>query len=107
MKSWLDDFAPDNVKFSISKEAPQFDLAEEQKIYLEALAEKLGHVDWEPESIHNSIYDLAQSQNLKPKVAFQLLYQTLLDQKFGPRLGYFLSILDRGWVVGRIKEISR
>lgn len=105
VKFWLTNFAPERVKFSIAEELPELDLEPEHTQYLAELSKKLEREDWTPDVIHNAIYDLAQNQGLKPKVAFSLVYQVLLNQKFGPRLGYFLSTLDREFVVKRIKGV--
>ncbi len=105
VKFWLDNFAPDKVKFSIARDMPEFPLEPEHKSYLEELSTNLGHGDWTPDAIHNAIYDLAQNQGLKSKTAFQLVYKAILNQNYGPRLGYFLSTLDKDFVVNRLKEI--
>jgi lysyl-tRNA synthetase class 1 len=107
VKYWLENFAPDRVKFAIAKETPSLTLEPVHKKYLEDLSSELGKGDWDPDSIHNAIYELAQSQGLKSKTAFQLVYQAILDQKHGPRLGYFLSTLDKEFVVGRIGEVIK
>jgi lysyl-tRNA synthetase class 1 len=105
VKFWLESFAPDRVKFAIAQETPSLTLEEDHRRYLEDLSSELSKGEWTADSIHNTIYELAQNQGLKSKTAFQLLYQAILDQKHGPRLGYFLSTLDREFVVGRLKEI--
>jgi len=105
VKFWLDNFAPDNVKFSISKEPPKITLDADHKKYLKELSTRLDHGEWTPDVIHNTIYDLAQGQGIKPKNAFQLIYHVILNQKHGPRLGYFLSTLDKEFVVKRINEV--
>jgi lysyl-tRNA synthetase class 1 len=107
VKYWLDNFAPEKVKFAIAKETPEMEITPEQKNYLQTLAGNLSSAEWSPDVIHNAIYDLAQSQEIKPKTAFQLVYNAILDQKFGPRLGYFLSTLDRDFVVGRLQEFAK
>jgi len=107
VKYWLDNFAPDNVKFSIAQEIPEIELEDEHRKYLTVLAEELEKGEWKADTIHNSIYELAKSQNLKPKVAFQTLYKVILNQNFGPRLGYFLSTLDKEWVVQRIQAAAQ
>jgi lysyl-tRNA synthetase class 1 len=107
VKFWLDNFAPDRVKFSIAKESPKMELVPEHRNYLEQLALKLSSEEWTPDGIHNAIYELAQAHNLKSKAAFQLVYRAILDEKFGPRLGYFLSTLDKDFVVNRIGEVSK
>jgi lysyl-tRNA synthetase class 1 len=95
------------VKFSIAQETPQIELEDVRKGYLAALAGELEEGEWSADTIHNAIYELAKSRELKPKMAFQTLYQAILDQNYGPRLGYFLSTLDKDWVVGRIREVAQ
>ncbi len=107
VKFWLDNFAPESVKFSIAKAPPNITLEPDHKTYLKELSNRLNQEEWSPDSIHNAIYELAQTQNIKSKTAFQLIYQAILDQKHGPRLGYFLSTLDRDFVVGRIGEVAK
>lgn len=106
VRFWLDNFAPDKVKFSIAEKKPILKLVPEQKKFLEELSLKLSQEEWTAESIHNTIYELAESQNLKSKTAFQVVYKVILNQNFGPRLGYFLSTLDRDFVVRRISEMG-
>ena len=64
----------------------------------------LPDLQWDAETIHNTIYDIAENQHLPTKIAFQTFYQILLGQEKGPRLGYFLSSLDKQFVMARIKE---
>jgi lysyl-tRNA synthetase class 1 len=106
VKYWLYSFAPDRVKFSIAKETPKIELEKEHKDYLKQLSTRLGEEEWNPDGIHNAIYELAKSQGLKSKTAFQLVYKAILNEKFGPRLGYFLSTLDKEFVVNRISKVS-
>jgi lysyl-tRNA synthetase class 1 len=107
VRFWLDGFAPEKVKFSIAEEAPEMEISPEQRSYMQTLAQKLNEEEWTPDAIHNTIYDLAQSQGLKSKNAFQLVYQAILNQKYGPRLGYFLSTLDREFIVKRIEDVAK
>jgi lysyl-tRNA synthetase class 1 len=106
VKYWLDSFAPDRVKFSIAKETPKIELESPHRDYLKQLSTRLADEEWNPDGIHNAIYELAQAQGLKSKAAFQLVYKAILNEKFGPRLGYFLSTLDKEFVVNRISEVS-
>lgn len=105
VKFWLDNFAPNNVKFSIPKEPPTITFEADSKKYLQELSARLDQGEWTPDVIHNTIYELAQGRGLKSKKAFQLIYQTILNQNHGPRLGYFLSTLDKEFVVKRINEV--
>ncbi|MFX0006690.1 MAG: lysine--tRNA ligase [Promethearchaeota archaeon] len=55
------------------------------------------------ESIQNKIFSIAKDvQDLTPKKFFELIYQIILGKKNGPRLGSFLSLLDRDWLLRRL-----
>ena len=101
---WLDNFAPDMVKFEVKKKLPKVHLAKEQKKFLLSLTEKLASIDWEAENIHNVIYDTSEKEKIPIKTAFKTIYQIILGQEKGPRAGYFLSNLDKDFVLKRVKE---
>lgn len=107
VKSWLDSFAPENVKFSIKKEMPEISLDQEKKGILERLALILCEVNWNGEEIHNAVYRVKDEMSIKPKTAFEAVYLALLGQKKGPRLGYFLSTLEKDFVIKRLEEASK
>ena len=64
------------------------------------LIEKEKHSDIE---IQNKIFKIAKKKlNIKPKVLFEAIYLLILGKKYGPRLGPFLSIMDRDWLLDRL-----
>jgi lysyl-tRNA synthetase class 1 len=101
---WLDNFAPDMVKFKVKKNISKIKLATEQKKFLSSLMETLSSSSWEAENIHNAIYDASEKEKIQIKLAFITIYQTLLGQEKGPRAGYFLSNLDKSFVLKRFEE---
>ena len=101
---WLDNFAPDMVKFKVQKKLSKVNIKEEDKDFLKILLDNLKDLSWEPENIHNTIYESTQKKNIPPKKAFQTIYQIILAKNRGPRAGYFLSNLDKNFVIKRIKE---
>jgi lysyl-tRNA synthetase class 1 len=103
-KYWLDNFAPDMVKFKVKKKLPKVNLAEEQKKFLLSLTENLPSIKWEAEDIHNIIYDSSEKEKIPIKTAFKTIYQIILGQEKGPRAGYFLSNLDKDFVLKRVEE---
>ena len=103
VKNWLKVFAPDTVKFDIVLEPPAAELPEEEAGFLERLLHQFNSISWNGEDIHRAIYETA-TEVLNPKKAFQLLYKVFLDQKQGPRLGYFLSSLERKFVITRLQH---
>ena len=101
---WLDNFAPDMVKFKVKKQLPKVKLADEQKRFLRVFNKKLPIIDWEPESIHKAIYEVTEEEKLPIKIAFKTIYQIILGQEKGPRAGFFLSNLEKDFVLKRVKE---
>jgi len=101
---WLENFAPDMVKFKVKKNMPKVDLDSEQKKFLSSLMGTLSSISWEAEDIHNAIYDVSEKQKIPIKQAFKTIYQIILGQEKGPRAGFFLSNLDKDFVLKRVKE---
>ena len=104
VKYWLESFAPDMVRFEVKKKIPNLQLADEQKKLLSILVEKSSSIEWNGENIHNMIYEISEKENIPIKIAFKTIYQVFLGQDKGPRAGYFLSNLDKDFVLKRFKE---
>jgi lysyl-tRNA synthetase class 1 len=101
---WLENYAPDAIKFKVKKQLPEIDLTAIQKNYLKKLNKKLPDIKWEAENIHNDIYDISEKEKIPIKTAFTTIYQIILGQEKGPRAGFFLSNLDKDFVINRVKE---
>jgi lysyl-tRNA synthetase class 1 len=55
------------------------------------------------ESIQNKIFNVAKGKvEISPKKLFQALYQVILGKKYGPRLGSFILLLDKEWLLNRL-----
>ncbi len=76
-------------------------LTDKQKEWLKYFGEKLKNVPHEAITIHELIYSTAKEIGLNPKEAFLASYRILLGKNYGPKLGGFLSSLDKDFVVGR------
>lgn len=99
---WLEHWAPENVKFSLIDNLEGLDIDESQKAFLKRLAEKISAA---PESadgnwFHRAIYEA--KEDLSNQDTFNTLYQVLIGKNFGPRAGWFLSILPRNWLIKRL-----
>jgi len=104
---WLDTFAPDSVKFKVQQTLPKIAVNEEQKEFLNHFLHDAKDIGWNAESIHNLIYSIMKQQKIDAKTAFSTIYQFILGQKKGPRIGYFLSNLDKDFVFTRFKEVVK
>jgi lysyl-tRNA synthetase class 1 len=105
IEAWLDKRAPEEAKFTLRDkvEASQFNDA--QKQFLNELADKItaAPADADGAWFHEVIYGFKDGSGLEPKELFGTLYQVLIGKESGPRAGWFLSILPRGWLVKRLR----
>ena len=106
-RKWIDNFAPDEVKFSIAEKLPMRakDLNSLQKKALLSLAQSLKE-GMKGDEIHQLIYSLKETLNIDPNEIFKAIYISLLDKEKGPRAGMFLAMLDRDFVKKRFLEVA-
>jgi len=53
--------------------------------------------------IQNKVFTIAKEDlKMKPSKLFEAIYQVLLGKKHGPRLGSFISLLDKQWLLERL-----
>lgn len=104
VRYWLENMAPENVKFALQSELPEVELSDEERSFLGSLSVSLASTPWEAEAIHTSIHDA--SGTIGAKKGFKALYKVILGKTRGPRLGFFLSSLDQSFVIERLKEAS-
>ncbi|MFH1750025.1 MAG: lysine--tRNA ligase [bacterium] len=107
-QNWLKNYAPESVKFEIQKTLPNTakNLTEKQKQLLVKLINKL-QKNIDAEVLHNFIYDTGKSLGLTAVDTFTPIYSILLGKKSGPKVGWFLSILDRDFLIKRLKEATK
>jgi len=104
-EKWLTNFAPEQFKFEVSEIIPQnLSLSSEQKNFLGDLADKFSECGWEGQEIHEIIHSTKKITNINPKDAFSAIYFIFLGKDFGPQAGWFLSSLERDFVLNRISE---
>ena len=72
--------------------------------HLADLAARLDSCEWTGQAIHDAVYEAKGDR--KPGEAFRALYQAILGQDRGPRAGFFLSSLERDWVLARLAEVG-
>jgi len=104
VRFWLDNWAPDEVKFKVLPILPTAEISTAEVTFLRAIHSSLQQVEWSGDKIHDVVYETAKVSGLSTKVGFQVLYLIFINRKQGPRLGYFLSTMDRTFVLQRIEE---
>ncbi|MCC7553736.1 MAG: lysine--tRNA ligase [Methanobacteriaceae archaeon] len=103
--NWLEEYGPKFVKFKVQENnIPKLPLPDEQVEFLKELAILMEDNDFDkPEKLHDAMYEILESKNIKPQKGFQAIYKMILGQKQGPRAASFLLSLDKDFVIKRLK----
>lgn len=105
-KFWLSTYAPEEFKYELQEEMPQTELSEPQKRALAALAEYLRGGERTGEELHLRLHELKTEIPIQPKELFQAIYRIFLARDSGPKAGWFLAGLPRGFVTKRLSEAA-
>ncbi len=106
VKFWIENSAPEGVVFSVRKEMTDelvSGLEDSEKDLISRLADILEPQEWTAENIHQSFYTVAEDAGVKSGAIFKAAYKSLLAKERGPRLGYFLSTLEKDFVIQRFR----
>ena len=106
VQTWLDKYAPAYVKFQVQEALPASvkNLTPEERRSLGILAEQVEEKT--AAEIHELVYAVAKEQGLDSKKFFQAIYLAFLGDRQGPKVGWFLASLERGFVKARLKEAA-
>lgn len=95
---WLENYAPDDFKFSVNKETPAIKLREDQRKYVEKLHSYL-ESNWDSIStdkeLHESMYEMMHELELKPMDVFPVIYGLLISREKGPKLAGFIRTIGK------------
>ena len=104
IKQWIKNYAPESVVFEIQKEKPKIEFDDLQNKCIKLLIEKMKEVEWSPEGIHNSFYELQEQNDIPAKNFFKIMYNVLLNKERGPRLGFFLATMNKEFIIERLES---
>jgi len=102
VRFWLNGFAPDNVKFSVSAEMPNIKLSDDETAYLRSLVPLLSASEWKADAIHAIVSDAGKQSKIGTGGGFRTLYKVFINRTSGPRLGHFLATMEKEFVIRRI-----
>ena len=66
---------------------------------------QLPDTQWDATSIHNAIHSIIKEHGIEPADGFRIFYSILIGKERGPRLGFFLSAMDKGALLERLKFV--
>ena len=107
-KTWLDTYAPEEVKLSLAPELPPQAAALDaaQRSFLERLADRLSP-GMTGEDVHALVYELAKEfPETTPAHLFEAVYLALIGKTRGPRAGAFISFVGVEFSVRRFREAA-
>ena len=105
VERWLERYAPEEIKFEIKKEAPKVEFDNRQKAVIKEMIIEFNTVEWDAEKIHELFYKIQETSEMKAREIFEIVYLTILGQKYGPKMGFFLATnLERDFVIERLES---
>jgi lysyl-tRNA synthetase class 1 len=109
-RAWLQTFAPDRARLAVQRDALPAaaveELEDDQRAYLAALVPSLETGAWDGETLQAAIFATAKTRDLPAGRAFAALYLAFLGRSSGPRAGWLLAALERGFVLDRLREAA-
>lgn len=105
-QKWLAAYAPEHYKFEVKDKMPAEtrDLRQRQREFLAEILKLVEQKDWKGEDLHTKIHEIRQKMDLDPRQAFSAIYLIFIGKDSGPQAGWFLTSLDRDFVIKRLKE---
>lgn len=110
-KKWIEEYAPEKFVFKLQDELPEaarsFTTAQKS-----ALKELLAFIEAKEampsgEAVQHKLHEIKESAHIPPAELFGALYVSFLSKSFGPKVGWFLSVLNKDFVVRRLEEVSK
>jgi lysyl-tRNA synthetase class 1 len=110
VRRWLDAYAPERARLEIRRDALPVEAAllrSEQRGFLRALAGVVhGDTPASGEQWQAAIFAVAADNGIDARAAFNALYLVFLGRPNGPRAGWLLASLERGFVVERLRAAA-
>lgn len=107
-KYWLATYAPERYKFEIQKDMPPVELSDLQKKALGSLRDfVVANESIDGQMMHTNLHEVKETVGIEPKEFFGAIYKIFLNKESGPKAGWFLSVLDRDFVLKRLEEASK
>jgi lysyl-tRNA synthetase class 1 len=107
---WLTKHASEEFKYELQEEVPE-SAKKFSKGQKEALQEIVRYIEQheklDGQELHTKLHEIRKSAGLEAKDFFGALYLSFLGKENGPKAGWFLSVLDRKLLEGRLQEVSR
>ena len=108
-KIWLNAHAADEYKYVLQEILPEASkgFSDAQRKALQKLVQYIEqHEKLDGQTFHTALHDIRKEIGLDPKEFFGALYISLLGKESGPKAGWFLSVLERDFLIARLTEVA-
>lgn len=111
---WIDTYAPEDYKFTIQENLPEAAKAFSD-VQKTALREVLQYVQGAPQgtdgtfdgqAMHTALHEIKERTGIEPRELFEAIYISILGRKSGPKAGWFLSVMNKDFLVKRLREAT-
>jgi lysyl-tRNA synthetase class 1 len=105
-KRWLKEYADDKFIFTLPETIPEAtkSLTEPQQAALRLLSDKIELLQTiDGQILHELIHEVKGESGLTPQEFFSAIYTAFLGKSSGPKVGWFLSTLDKDFLLKRLR----
>lgn len=94
---WVNECASDDFRFSLRKPGEIAELSAAEKEIVRGIKNTVAPFvnDEDEKTLSQKIFDVAVSNNVKPKELFGIMYRVLISKTSGPRLASFMKIIGK------------
>jgi lysyl-tRNA synthetase class 1 len=107
-RTWAEEYGSQRDRIEVSETVPdeiKSTLTDDDKRFLTEIYKILETEYLDDEEIQTKVFEVARDIGIKDKRAFIVLYRIILSRKSGPRLGPFINLLGRDWILERITSV--
>jgi len=105
---WIQRVAGDEYKFTLQETIPRETLSftDEQKGALRGVLSYVeSHEVLDGQEFHTTLHEIRKKADLPAQAFFGALYLSFLGKDHGPKAGWFLSVLERDFVIQRLNQV--
>ncbi len=110
-RAWVEKYVPENKVVLLDALTPEVENALENRDReaLRAYLDRAAKAEWTEEAIKESMVSLTKVGRLPVDTSrfFRDLYLVLLGKERGPRAAPFLAVLQKEWVLRRLREVTQ
>ncbi len=109
-KQWIEKYAPERYVFELQLDKAPVGVKEFSDAQKSALTRALEEIkkmkELDGQELHTTLHDIRKETDIEPKEFFSAIYMAFLGKESGPKVGWFLSVLNREFLENRLEEVS-